>query len=290
MVHREIFLCLSDGNRAFWIRYLLSTRKETQASFMIAMFDKDGSSGYRTPYETFSLNPYGKTYIGGNAINTMKRHASDIENSYSLNWLSSEAETSAISGVTRLLDLKSRYVLLSPNALFNGWVTYLGEFYNIKDYRGMVGYISQLDYLSHWTWMHMFSSKEGNMWVDLLISDREFGGRKIALFSGRINERLIHPFFPTLFSGSTDISGIEGVLNVAGKKFIIHSHTDKNTMIKVKYDAVRKHDSYCYNSELATTSIEHEGRTYFSSVSFFENGTMDNLDGFREATITNIKR
>ncbi len=131
----------------------------------------------------------------------------------------------------------------------------------------------------------MFTSREENTWIDLLISDREFGGRKISLFSGRINGRLVRSLFPARFSGSADIPGIEGVLKTVGEKFVIHFHADKSGMIKVKYDAVKRYDSYCYNTELAASSIEHEGKTYSSDVSFLEHGTADNLQGFREATL-----
>ena len=283
MGHREIFLCLSDGNRAFWIRYLLSTRKETKASFMIAMFDDD-ASGYRTPYETFSMDPYGETKIGRNTIDVAKNHASDIENTYSISWSSRESEMNAISGIARLLDMRSRYFLISPDAIFNGHITYLNESHSIRDYRGMVGYISQPDYLKHWTWMHMSGSMdEKDMWMDLLVSDKEMGGKKISLFSGRIDGNIIRSSpFPATFIGTDDILGIEGILNVRGEKFTIHSHASRSRSIKVKYDAVREHDSYCYNSELAETSIEHKGRTYTSITSFLEHGTLENLQGFRE--------
>ncbi len=97
MGHREIFVCLSNGERAFWIRYLLSTRKETSASFMIAMFDKGDASGIRTPYSTFSMDPYGETKIGGNTIDTTKRYFSDIENTYSISWSGSESKMNVIS-------------------------------------------------------------------------------------------------------------------------------------------------------------------------------------------------
>ena len=283
MGHREIFLCLSDGNKAFWIRYLLSARKETKASFMISMFDDD-ASGYRTTYETFSMDPYGKTKIGGNTIDVAKNHASDIENTYSISWSSRESEMNAISGITRLLDMRSRYILISPDAIFNGHITYLNEFHNIREYRGMVGYISQPDYLKHWTWMHLSgSTEEKEMWMDLLISDKELGGKKVSLFYGRINGKLIRSSpFPAMFTGTDNISGIEGMLSIKGEKFTIHSRASRNRTIKAKYDAVREHDSYCYNSELAETSIEHKGRTYTSITSFLEHGTLENLQGFRE--------
>ena len=275
MGYKEIFLCLSNGDRAFWIRYLLSTRRETKASFMIAMFEHDYSSGFRTSYGTFSMDPHGKTKIGGNTI--------DIGNTYSLNWSNGETETSAITGITRLLDIRSQYVLLSPNALFNGQIRYLNESYTIKDYRGMVGYISQPDYLSHWAWVHMFNAENENTWLDLLISDRKLLGRNISLFSGRVNGMLLCSKVPATFSGTADISGIEGIVRVAGEKFIIHSHSDRKKILKVKYDA------YCYNSELASTSLEHGGKIYPSRISFLEHGTVENLDGFVEVASTEKK-
>jgi hypothetical protein len=285
--HKEIFVCLSNGQKAFWIRYLLSRRKETKASFMIAMFDNEDTSGFRTHYDTFSMNPNGETKIGGNRIDNAKRYASDIENTYSISWSNGENGMSAISGITGLLDLRSQYYLLSPNAKFNGQITYLNESYAIKDYRGMVGYISQPDYLMHWTWMHMSGATDKeDMWLDLLISDRALGGKKISLLSGRINGKLIRPLgLPATFRGNEDISIIEGELSAVGKKFNIKSHADKDRTIKVKYDAVRKHDSYCYNSELAVTSINYNGRTYDSNISFIEHGILDNLQGFKEISI-----
>ena len=159
MGHSEIFICLSNGKRAFWIRYLLSARKEKEASFMVAMFNNGGSSGYRTPYETFSMNPYGATKIGGNTVDTEKAHASDIEDSYYLDWESREPSMSTLTGLTRILDLRSQYVLLSPNALFNGQIKFLSESYVVRDYRGMVGYISQPDYCK---WLLIFPQKRRN--------------------------------------------------------------------------------------------------------------------------------
>ncbi|MGC8562285.1 MAG: hypothetical protein ACP5NO_03695 [Thermoplasmata archaeon] len=132
----------------------------------------------------------------------------------------------------------------------------------------------------------MFTSEDENIWVDLLISDRKLFGRNISLLSGRVNGKALRSRVPATFSGVADISGIEGVVRVAGENLVIHSHSDRRKILKVKYDAVRKYDAYCYNSELASSSLEHGGKIYPSSISFLEHGTVENLDGFVEVAST----
>ncbi|MEM3191266.1 MAG: hypothetical protein QW292_04085, partial [Candidatus Parvarchaeota archaeon] len=157
--------------------------------------------------------------------------------------------------------------------------------------KGMVGYISQPDYLKQWSWMHMSGSNEDpNMWADLLVTDINIGRRNIALFSGRIDGIFVHAnFMPATFRGIAGLSGIEGSVTLNGETFNINSKVSRQKTIKVKYDSVKKYDRYCYNSEVAYSSIFHRNRSYTSNSSFIEYGTMKDIKGFSEVAVNDMR-
>ncbi|MEM4067294.1 MAG: hypothetical protein QXV17_10605, partial [Candidatus Micrarchaeaceae archaeon] len=155
MGHKEIFLSFSKDGMAFWIRYLISKGNKRTGSFMIAMFSGETASGMKNDYNDYFMNLKGETRIGGNVINILEGTSKGENENFDLKWSGNEEMTNAISGIARFMDLRSRYILISPNSTFNGYVEYSGKHFSVQDYKGMVGYISQPDYLKQWSWMHM---------------------------------------------------------------------------------------------------------------------------------------
>ncbi|MEM4056601.1 MAG: hypothetical protein QW578_06155, partial [Thermoplasmatales archaeon] len=85
------------------------------------------------------------------------------------------------------------------------------------------------------------------------------------------------------------LSGIEGSVTLNGETFNINSKVSRQKTIKVKYDSVKKYDRYCYNSEVAYSSIFHRNRSYTSNSSFIEYGTMKDIKGFSEVAVNDMR-
>ena len=290
MGHREFFLSLSRDGRGFWIRFLLSEKYESIPSVSISTFTANKTEGIRYiyPHSVFDITRNRFSVSGENIIDLNGRYArgsnADSTYSFDIQWIDNEGKVNAIAGLERILDFRSEYILYSPSASFDGHIRYMGNDYNLNGYRGMVGYISQPDYLNRWTWAHISGSdQDDEMWADLLVTGIRMMGRNISLFSARIDGDLIKAhIMPLTFRGNADINGIHGSVNTKNGSVAIDGELDRQRTIKAKYDNVRKYDRYCYNSEIADISLKYHGRDFTSMSGFLEHGTGENIEGFVE--------
>lgn len=283
MGHREIFLSLSNGETGLWIRYLVSGGDQAKGSFMLAVFENENVSGIRYGDEDFIVGQEGESHVGDSFVDLRNNRSFGSKIPHDIRWTNLEDRITAISGMTRLFDFRSRYILVSPYSSFDGNISFKGKVYDLNDYRGMVGYISQPDYLKEWSWMHVSGSEEDeSMWMDLLVSNRKIGNGKVSLFSGRIDGKHIRSFIPAKFVGGNGFQGIRGELRASGEGFTIDSYAPGENTVKVKYDRVKRNEVFCYNTEIAHSTIYWKGRKYTPLSSFQEYGTSISVGKFPE--------
>ena len=290
MGHKEIFMSFSKDDRGFWVRYLLSKKYEVVPSVSLSAFTENSAEGNRNIYKggRYANSKNRVMIIGNNFIDLNTNEAigngEDRAFDFDLHWTKEDAKVNAISGLERILDLRSRYILFAPLSSFEGHLKYSGRDYDIDGYNGMVGYISQPDYLRRWTWAHMSGSEEDeHMWADALVTDIKFRGGNVALFSAGIYGDLVKTYLmPLVFYGIADISGIQGYIKKGGELIYLHADLDPRKTIKAKYDAVKESGRFCYNSEMADISLHYRGREFTSKSGFLEHGTYENFGGFEE--------
>ncbi|MEM0111928.1 MAG: hypothetical protein QXK90_04110 [Candidatus Parvarchaeota archaeon] len=290
MGHKEFFLSLSKDGSGLWIRFLLSKKDEAVPSFSISYFDERGAHGEKRVYGRgeYVFTEDGPIIMGRNELdlnsNTLTGSLDAGKSEYKIGWSKKEDKINAVSGLERILDPRSNYTLLTPLAVFEGYIGHSGNQINVDGYKGMIGYISQPDYLRKWTWMHMSGSEEDpDMWADVLVTDIRLMGRNVSLLSARIDGNLIKTkLMPLTFEGKTYISGIHGDIKVKGENISVDAEAIPKKTIKVKYDAVKRYDAFCYNSEAADVSLRYHGRSFTSNSGFFEHGTRENIGGFTE--------
>lgn len=278
MGHKEFFLSLSNEKQGFWLRYLALKKSEVIPSVSLSYFDNYNISGERVIYRSKNKFIFEKNGVvmDGNSIylNSNKAFGEIDGKEYEFRWKDGEDKVNMVSGLERVLDLRSKYTLISPYTLFNGSIVSSDkEILDIENYKGMVGYISQPDYLNEWSWMHMSgSSEDSDMWMDLLITDIMFMKRRISLLSAKIDgKKLRTKIIPLVFEGTANHLGIDGKIMTSDGELYIGAILDPKRSIKTKYDAVKgNHDIFCYNSEISDVYVRYNGRIFTSKSGFLE--------------------
>jgi hypothetical protein len=285
--YKVIFSTFSKNRLGFWLRYTLTSGvKGSKACLWLSIFKPGAPRGVVACY---SLGGEGGARVleGGEALigDSMFSLSRGIGRArldgfeWDIVLKPLEPPVNPIPLALRLLRRRSKYVMLSPLALFSGSVRFGGEIFNVEDYAGMVGFIESSRYLHGWVWAHCSGFKEDpGGWFDLLVASPS-EGRMVAFGIVKADGMFIRlgGLMGENFRGESDLGFLEYTSKPRGSNISLRVEAAREDIIVAVYEDPVEGYRYCHNSEVASSTLtvstrvrertySCQGRTFYEIV------------------------
>ncbi len=171
--------------------------------------------------------------------------------------------------------LRSKYLLLTPLATFNGKVFIMQKEIEVNNYKGMIGFISIPKELNEWGgWVHCSGFDEDEKgWLDLLITKVQNAYLGIGFI--KVNGKTINigRVFGKSFKGYLSIDGLRWIFKISKNNIKINVNADPRNMIMAEYEDPNG-NKYCHNTEIANLVLNIDNKAFTCiGRAFFEYGT-----------------
>jgi hypothetical protein len=282
--YRVIFATFSKEHLGFWLRYTLTSGvRGSKACLWLSVF-KPGA-----PRGVVACAPLGEAYvlengdalIGGSIFSLSRGVAVASLGGFEwdIRFKPLEPPVNPIPLILRFLRRRSRYVMLSPLAFFNGRVRFNDEVFDMENYTGMVGFIKSDRYLHEWVWAHCSGFREdASGWFDLLIASPD-GRRRVAFGAMRVDGRLVKlgGLMGWDFRGASDLGLLEYTFKHGGFNASLRVVARRGDIIVAVYEDPVEGYRFCHNSEVASSTLtisrdgyervySCQGRTFYEIV------------------------
>jgi hypothetical protein len=264
--YRVIFATFSKNNIGFWLRYTLTSGvvKESKACLWLTVFKPGTPRGYVL---CASLSKLSKVYIleKGDALiddstfslSKGMATAKTSEFEWDVKFKALEGSVNTVPLIIRLLRRRSRYIILSPLALFSGRIRFENKVFDVENYGGMIGFIASDRYLHGWVWTHCSGFDEDSSgWYDLLIGSPD-GNRWIAFGAIKADSRLIKlgGLAGETFRKAPDLGLLEYASKSKGFNVNLRVTARREDIIVAVYEDPVEGYRYCHNSEIASSTL-----------------------------------
>ncbi|MGC9180243.1 MAG: hypothetical protein ACP5GZ_08585 [Vulcanisaeta sp.] len=266
---RVIFITLSKNGVGLWLRYSLST----SSGLWLSVFGINEPIGYRVlyPRDYYQVKNDYDLSIGTSRFSLKEGIALGITDvfSWNLKFNILEGIRNPVPPLLRIL--RNKYLMLTPLALFNGYVTIKDKEVKVDNYRGMIGFTSTPRELNEWVWAHCSGFDEDDLgWLDLLVTGI-FHNTYLGIGLIKVHNQVINigGFYGRVFKGSLKLNGLKWVFNTNKGKVEIYVNVDPRDMIVAEYEDVGG-NKYCHNTEIAdliirinNEELSCKGRAFF---------------------------
>lgn len=285
MGYKVLFLTLSGVGSGLWLRYtaLEGVRKKYSALWL-TYFKPGGPRGFVTKVEDM-LKISDDSVALAKPLYSLRDGVSTGELNglrWSLKFKGDAKKYNPVPLLYRILRRKSKYIIVSPNAVFNGSVKLMEEEVTVEGYRGMIGFISGDKYLDHWVWAHCSGFDEDPKgWMDVLVASPD-GRRRVLFGLLRYDDKLVHigRALGVRYAGDLGLGSFKAALKAGGRRINISVQASKEDIVVAKYEDPIDGVRYCHNTEIATATVEVEGVGKLSCYkrSFYEYALTKKLD------------
>lgn len=281
---KVIFITFAKKGLGFWLRYTLSYEA---SSLWLSVFNNGAVKGLRVRYSRDLFKMKGLNIELSNSKFSLERaEAKSKAFSWDLSIKSIDGKYNPLPLLVRLVR-RDKYLLVTPLAVFNGYVDIENEHYDIKDHAGMIGLIESRRELSEWGWAHCSGFNENSKyWIDILIT--RLGSGHIAIGLLKLDKLYnIGGVMGRKFDGSLGLNGINWSFRLGHYSIYMKVASEPSSMIIAEYEdpeGLR----YCHNTEIGNMELLINDMK-FSCVkrAFFEYGTSQRLPVLARINVIN---
>jgi len=262
--YKVLFITISDGSMGYWLRYSYTwSHTKSKRSVWLTIFGDRGPRGVCLEVDDIKFDVDKGYRVSGRDTYFSSIDEVAIYSGASFSWRLKIKGDPTFNTIPPLLRVfrRSRYVMVHPYALFNGYVVFRDTKYLIKNLPGMVGYTSSDRYLNHWIWGHCSSLGEGDGWVDILVASPD-GREEVALGAVKYGDRVyrLSGLLGSTFEGEYGLGYFTGGIASRAGFIKFRFEVGKRDIIIASYEDPLRGYRYCHNTEVADADISFKPR------------------------------